>query len=191
MTRDEIYDHLAQVYLGKRKKADEEKKKQFNAWLLINIFITIIIFTSAYYGLTAFLAQRKTTLQNSIIFSLTNGPVRLEYDFRDDAHPIEALILSVPSMDAAKFKKINFSLRARDNSSPGMVKIILKNKRNETAFYYVQGVNAAWQKYSVPLKDFQQISDWSNLTDVSFVLESWNVSEKSGVILIDEVCFSS
>ena len=31
MTRDEIYDHLAQVYLGKRGKVEEKKKQQFNS----------------------------------------------------------------------------------------------------------------------------------------------------------------
>ena len=37
MTRDEIYDHLAQVYLGKRKEAEPRKKKHFHAWLAINV----------------------------------------------------------------------------------------------------------------------------------------------------------
>ena len=43
MNRDDIYDHLAQVYLGKRNKTEEKKKKQYSVWLLINIGITFII----------------------------------------------------------------------------------------------------------------------------------------------------
>ena len=83
MTRDDIYDHLAQVYLGKRTKKDIKKEKQFGAWLLINVLITVIIFTSAFYGLTAFLTQRNSHLQSRIIFSLHNGMVRMEYNFTD------------------------------------------------------------------------------------------------------------
>ena len=73
MTRDDIYDHLAQVYLGKRSKNDVKKEKQFNAWLVINILITVIIFTSAFYGLTAFLTHHNSNLQSRIIYSLLPG----------------------------------------------------------------------------------------------------------------------
>ena len=75
MTRDDIYDHLAQVYLGKRSKADIKKERQFNAWLVINIFITFIIFASAFYGLTAFLTQRNSSLQSRIIFFFRLEPM--------------------------------------------------------------------------------------------------------------------
>ncbi len=78
MTRDEIYDHLAQVYLGKKNKIAQQKKVRFNVWLVINIVITVIIFASASYGLSAFLTHRGDALQNKIIFSLNNGPIRVK-----------------------------------------------------------------------------------------------------------------
>ena len=80
MTRDEIYDHLAQVYLGKRDKIEEKKKRQFNAWLVINIVITLVILISAFYGLTAFLTHRSDFLKNNVVFSLNNGPIRISYN---------------------------------------------------------------------------------------------------------------
>lgn len=67
----------------------------------------------------------------------------------------------------------------------------MKNDKNETASYYIQGVDLSWQEYSIPFEEFQQITDWSNLTEVSFVLESWNVEKEKGLILIDDVRFSS
>ncbi|HBR14782.1 MAG TPA: hypothetical protein DD723_04460 [Candidatus Omnitrophica bacterium] len=191
MTRDEIYDHLAQVYLGKRKKADEIKNRQFNAWLVINLLITFVIFVSAYYGLTAFLTQRKSTLQNSVIFTLNQGVLRLEYDFQDDFPPVKSLALSIPSIDGAKYNKINFSLRGKEEGIPGVVKVVFRNQKNETASYYVQGIGPHWKEFSIPLKEFHPISDWTNLIDISFVLESWNVDKQKGMILIDSVCFST
>ena len=65
MTRDDIYDHLAQVYLGKRKEADDKKKKQFSAWLFINIVITVIIFASIFDGT---MGAVKVTLRSVINF---------------------------------------------------------------------------------------------------------------------------
>ncbi len=191
MTRDDIYDHLAQVYLGKSAKADVEVKKQFSAWLVINIFITVIIFSSAFYGLTAFLTHRNSSLQSRVIFSLHNGPIRIEYNFSDSFPPTKTFALDVPSMNAAKYNQIQFSIRGKEEGAPGVVKIVVKNKRNEEASYYIQGVGLDWQEFSISLDEFKQITDWSSLRDVSFVLESWNVDTQKGLILIDNVCFSS
>lgn len=191
MTRDDIYDHLAQVYLGKRKEVDQKKKQQFNAWLVINIVTTLVIFASVFYGLTAFLTQHGSFLQSNVILSLHNGPLRLEYDFEDPLKPAKSFDLSVSPVDASRYKKIQFSIRGKEQGSPGIIKVVFRNKKNEIAYYYVQGVDTKWQKFSIPLDEFRQISDWTNLTDVSFEVESWNVNNKKGIVLIDDVRFSS
>lgn len=191
MTRDEIYDHLAQVYLGKRKESDARKKRPLGAWLFINILITGIIFISAFYGLTAFLAHNSVSLQKNVIFSLHNGLVRMDYNFNGDFPPVKTLALAVPpEVEADKYQNIRFSIRTREPGKTGVVKIVVKNKKNEEAAYYIRGIDSRWQDYRVPLDAFSRISDWSGLRDVSFVLESWNMEEKEGVILIDNICFS-
>ncbi|MDP8212538.1 MAG: hypothetical protein P9X22_04505 [Candidatus Zapsychrus exili] len=190
MSRDDIYDHLAQVYLGKRKEVVKEKKKKFSAWLVINIFTTIIIFLSVVYGLTAFLAQKGFSLKSGIIFSLHRGPIRVEYNFEDSFPPVKTFSLSIPNaLNAKKYSSLQFSVRAKEEGTPGVIKIILKNRKNEESFYYIQNINLKWQKINISLDEFRQITDWSNLTDISFVLESWNVDDDSGIILIDDVCF--
>jgi hypothetical protein len=191
MKRDDIYDHLAQVYLGKRSQKDDKKQREFNAWLVINIFITVIIFSSAFYGLTAFLAHRHSGLESRIIYSLHKGPIRFDYDFSGDFPPVKTFALNVPSVDAAQYGGIQFSIRGKEEGTPGVVKVVLKNRRNEEASYYVQGVGLDWQEFKIPFEEFKQITDWSSLVDISFVLESWNVEKQKGVILIDGICFSS
>jgi len=190
MKRDEIYDHLAQVYLGKRTKTDIKKKQQFNAWLVINIFITAIIFISSFYGLTAFLTHNNSSLQSRIIFSLYNGLARIEYDLTDSLSPVKTFAVDVPSVDASRYEKIQFSIRGKEDGVPGIVKIVIKNQLNEESSYYVQGVGLDWQEFRISLDEFKQITDWSHLTNISFVLESWNVDDKKGLVLIDNICFS-
>ena len=191
MKRDEIYDHLAQVYLGKRTKTDIKKKRQFNAWLVINVFITVVIFTSAFYGLTAFLKQNNSSLQSRVIFSLHNGPVRIAYNLSDASVPVKTFVLDVSSVDASRYNKIQFSIRGKEEGVSGVVRLIMKNQRGEDSSYYVQGVGFNWQDFSIPLDEFKQITDWSTLTDISFVLESWNIENKKGLVLIDNLHFSS
>ena len=191
MTRDEIYDHLAQVYLGKRKGSDIKKKRQLNAWLIINICITGLIFFSVFYGLTAFLTQQRPAFENSIIFPLHNGPLFISYNFNDDFLPVNKFALDISSMNIAKFKNISFSVRAKEEGSPGILKVVFENRFNEKSFYYVRGIDLSWKEVTIPFNQFEQITDWESMKEVSFVLESWNVNKKKGVILIDEVQLSS
>ena len=189
MTRDEIYDHLAQVYLGKRKESEASKRKHFHAWLLINVLITLMIFSSVFYGLTAFLT-RQSSLRGNVLFALHNGLVRLDYNFDKDFSPVKTLALSTPAIDASRYKSLQFSIRAREKGNPSIVKVVIENDKNEVSVYYIQGIDYAWQDFRIPLHEFKQITDWTNLKNVSFVLESWNVAKKEGIILIDNICFS-
>lgn len=190
MNREEIYDHLAQVYLGKRKEVDVKEKRQKNAWLLVNVFLTVLIFTSAIWGFTAFLSQRGPSLQSNVIFSLNRGPISVAYNFKDTFSPEKTFSLAIPDIDASKYKAIEFSIRGKEEGTPGVVKVVISNDRNEAAAYYVQGVNLQWQEVSIPLSEFKQITDWSSLKDISFVMEVWNVDKKKGIVLIEDVRFS-
>lgn len=191
MTRDDIYDHLAQVYLGKRRKEEEKRSKQFNAWLVINTAVTFIIFASAFYGLTAFLTRQGSFLEDRIIFSLHNGPIRFAYDFNQEYAPVKSFTIAVPDMTAQKYEALSFTSRAREEGNPGILKVVVRNQRNETAAVYIRGIGDAWQEYHLPLADFEEITDWTTILDVSFVLESWNVEQKKGLVLIDNLNFSS
>jgi len=192
MTRDDIYDHLAQVYLGKKNKIEEtKKKKQFNAWLLINIGITVIIFASAIYGLTAFLAGRADSLQNQVIYALNKGPIRINYDLNYPYPPVKTFSLTIPDINAAKYSALQFSVRALEEGSPDILRIEIKNSKNETASVFVQKIGLSWKNFDIPFEEFKQITDWSDLSEVSFIFESWNAEKKKGIVLIDNVCFSS
>src|SRR3989338_8150260 len=195
MTRDEIYDHLAQVYLGKKTSGNNENKdkknRRFNAWLLINTVITLVIFASSVYGLTAFLAQRGGAFHKKIIYALNHGPVRVKYNLNYPYPPVKMFSLSVPEVDAGKYKNLQFSLRGTEDGYPGVVRVEIKNQKNEVSSVIVEDVVVDWKNSSIPLEKFEQISDWSNVSEVSFILESWNSEKKKGVLLIDDVCFSS
>lgn len=191
MTRDDIYDHLAQVYLGKRSNLEQKKKKKLTSWLVINIVITVVIFASSIYGLTAFLTHRGDVLQNKIIYALNNGPIRLNYNLQYPYPSVKTFSLSIPSMSVTKYKVLQFAVRALDEGTPGTIRIEIKNHKNEVAFVFIEHVNRSWRNYEIPFERFAQISDWADVSEISFVLEAWNAQDKKGIILIDDVAFSS
>lgn len=191
MTRDEIYDHLAKVYLGKRQNVVEEKKKKSlnQSWMIINIVITAVILITTIYGFTAFLT-RKVAMNNGIVYSLTNNPIKVAYDLNDPYPSSKTFAITIPNKDASKYNRMNLAVRGMNGAYPGVVKMIVGNQRNEKATYYIKNVGQSWQKVTIEL-DKLNLTDWSTVTDVSFVLEAWNVDFKKGTLLIDDVSFSN
>ena len=191
MTRDEIYDHLAQVYLGKKNKTEEKKNRHFNAWLLINIVITIVIFASAFYGLTAFLASRGEIFSSKVLYALNHGPIRVKYNLNYPYPQVKSFSLAVPQINVAKYKYLQFSIRGLEEGYPGIIRVEIKNSKNEVSSILIRNVKMDWENFDIPFLEFKNITDWSTISEISFILESWNVEKRKGIILIDDVCFSS
>ena len=192
MTRDEIYDHLAKVYLGKRENVLPLKatRKPVNRPLLvINIVITAVIILSTVYGFTAFLTRRGD-LKSQVFYALNNNPIRIAYDLDDPYPATKTFSITIPNKDVSKYKVLNVSLRGMDDAYPGIVKIVVGNQKNEQAIYYIQNVGSAWKKASIPFEKLN-LTDWTTITDVSFVLEAWNVDFRRGTLLVDGVSFSN
>jgi len=192
MTRDEIYDHLAKVYLGKRESVVEKKRKfkpVNHSWLVINIVITAVIAICTVYGFTAFLTHRDN-LKSQVFYALNNNPIRLTYDLNDPYPATKTFSMTLPNKDVSKYKALNVSLRGLDGAYPGIVKVIVANQKNEKASYYIQNVNMQWRTVNIPFEKLN-LTDWTSVTDVSFVLEAWNVDFRRGALLIDGVSFSN
>ncbi|MDE1921120.1 MAG: hypothetical protein KGJ09_06810 [Candidatus Omnitrophica bacterium] len=192
MTRDEIYDHLAKVYLGKREGVSQKKgrpKKANRPLLVINIVITLVIVLSMVYGFTAFLARRDD-LKSQIFYALNNEPIHIDYNLNDPYPETKTFSIDIPNKDVSKYSALNVSLRGMDGAYPGIVKVVVANQKNERATYYIQNVDSKWQKTSIPF-DKLNLTDWTTITSVSFVLEAWNVDFRRGTLLIDGVSFSN
>jgi hypothetical protein len=192
MTRDEIYDHLAKVYLGKRENLLPKKRKPKainRSLLVINIVITAVITISTVYGFTAFLTRRDN-LRSQVFYALNNNPIRVVYDLNDPYPAAKTFSITIPNKDVSKYKVLNVSLRGMDGAYPGIVKVVVSNQKNEQGIYYIQNVGVSWRKASIPFEKLN-LTDWTTITDVSFVLEAWNVDFRRGTLLIDGVSFSN
>src|SRR3984885_14574277 len=154
MTRDEIYDHLAKVYLGKRESAAPKKSAPNpvnRSLLVINIVITAVITISTVYGFTAFLTRR-SDLKSQVFYALNNDPIRIAYDLNEPYPATKVFSITIPNKDVSKYKALNVSLRGMNGAYPGIVKVVVANQKNEQAIYYIQNVGAAWQEASIPFE---------------------------------------
>ncbi len=190
MTRDEIYEHLAQVYLDKNSGEKKEPKPSFKLTREARVILTLFIVGLAFYTLTAFLFQRNEDLKSNIIFALNHSPIRIKYNVNPPYPQIKDFSIDIPPVDIAKYRRLNFSIRGLEEGYPDVVKVVVRNRRNEVAFKYIRDVNLKWQRQTISFDELSGISDFSSISEVEFVLEAWNVEKKKGIILIDDLCFS-
>ena len=188
-SRDEIYEHLAKVYLGKQKKTSQRKKKQFES-PLVRRTAALLVIVGCIFGLSAFLMKRNGFAANSVLYSLNERPLRISYDLNEPFPQIYSFAIPVPRINISKYSSVSFAIRAV-KGSPGAVKVVIKNKKKEASFYFLRQIHDRWNKVTIPLSEFKEISDWSNVTDVTFVFEAWNLEKPKGTVLIDDLCFSS
>jgi hypothetical protein len=192
MNRDEIYDHLARVYLDKREVVEKKQPKRERPlpWLVINIVITGVILSSIVWGFTAFFAQRDDLLKSRVMFTLNNSPITLVYNVGGKYPQVKELTIAVPEVDATKYRQLNLSVKGSASGNPGMLKVVLTNARQEKASYYLRGIKSRWQDYSISF-DQMDLADWRTVRDISFVVEAWNAGRATGAIYIDNISFSN
>jgi len=191
MTKDEIYEHLAKVYLGKKKKKKKRKDLKFYTLLFINVITIPLIIALIVGAVNSRAAKGKIGSSNAVLLALNYYPLRINYDFNNDKPQVQDFVLNLPEIDIGKYTELEFSLKGIKQSYPRLLKITLENKRKEKSSYYLASLSNRWRKVTIPLSEFKEITDTSNLTKISFAIESWNQNNKSGSLLIDDLGFSA
>ena len=192
MTKEEIYEHLAKVYIGKKQK----KKKGDSLLIKTLFFVSLLFFISAlFFVITGsnFLIKRRSVenKQNLLSLSLGNYPLRLSYNFDKDNPQRQNFSMYLPNLDLRQFDSLVFSIRGLEDRVPRLLKIGLENKRREKSRFYFDDITYKWKKVIIPLDKFKEITDWSQITKISFIFEAWNLDTLEGKVLIDGVSFSS
>jgi predicted RND superfamily exporter protein len=189
--KKEISDHIASTFFEKKKKPPRKKdrkslSKRIVLFLLTALFILAAIKVLATARVTGVHVGRR------LGFVKHDGPFRLNYNFLNRAtSKIETLTIDIPEIDLREYKAIRFSLRMMDddNQKDGIVKVSLSNRRKETSSLYIQNIGPSWKVIEIPRENFRSLNDWSQLNQLTFTVEEWNLRRKSGVLLIDGVEF--
>lgn len=200
MRNKEIYERIADTYLGKnnnKKNNSQRKKKKWFIYLtVINVLILFTVFFLFRHKMISALdrlapAQQRAAGSASVYILSQRYPIKLTYDLIPPSLGVKNFTFSLPLVDAGRFSFLK--LRVRGDANFGfttVLKIDLKNQRSEKDSYYLKGILDRWQDFSIGLSEFKNITDWSNIGELSFIFEDWNVSEKTGILYIDNIRFS-
>lgn len=193
MDKKEIYEHLAEIYLDaslKKKKKTEKYALFKNPFFIIGIVISIVItcvFTVFLFNI--FKSNQFINLDSE--FALILQPEKVKINFHFNPTKKEAYSINLNKIDLAKYKALAFSARKVNYPAGNIVlKVEFTSTFEEKSAIYLANIPAKkWQDYKIDLVDFKDISNWSEIARLSFIIEEWNVQEKKGVIYIDNIRF--
>lgn len=183
MEKKDIYEHLAKIYLDASSQR-KNNKKQNHKILKVSLLVTVAFV----FGIGIFLSiqMNKKAVLNSEV-ALVFAPEVLKINFNFDPAKKETYSLALNKLNLARFKALGFSVKKENYQSNISLRIEFSNIYKEKAFIYLKDIPRRWQDCKINLSEFKGINDWSEMTELSFVVEEWNVTQKKGIVYLDNV----
>ena len=122
---------------------------------------------------------------SEVTLALTNSPLKINFNF--DPAKKEIYSLDLNSLNLGAYKSLGFSLKKERFADFITLKVEFTGAFNETSEVYVRDLGHKWQDYRISLAQFKDISDWSQMSKLKFIVEEWNAKGKSGIVYIDNV----
>jgi len=186
MNKAEVYEHLANIYLDssrKRKKIVKSKaSRQFKILFVIIIFIVLVFLTALFIN-----SPKKTSLNAEIAYVIQPDVVKINYNFNVIKKEVYSMDLN--SLELSPFKTLAFSVRKTNPEDTVFLRVELTNAFKEISEVYLKDIKYRWKSFRIALADFKNISEWSDMSKLSFIVEEWNTKNKHGVVYIDDVKF--
>ena len=193
MDKKDIYEHLAKIYLDAslKRKNKNRKSPTFKNLFLISIAAIFLLIASLIVSLTKnknislAKSQGNQPLNTELALVLQPDIVKLNFNF--DPAKKESYTLFLNKLNAARFMTLVFSVKNVDYQDNITLRVEFSNIFKEKSEVYIKDISHKWKDYKIPLSDFKYISDWSEMSNLSFVVEEWNVRGKKGIVYLDNV----
>ncbi|MDD5155884.1 MAG: hypothetical protein PHF11_05315 [Candidatus Omnitrophica bacterium] len=182
MDKKDIYEHLAKIYLDASTRKNKKLKKPSGLRYLF--FISIIFALVSGIILSRYLPGNKRP-DTQIALILQNDVAKINFTFNPAKKEIYDINLN--KLDLGRFNTLAFSLKKSNYRDSISVRVELTNTFREKSGIYLKDIPARWHDYKISFRDFRGISDWSQITRISFIVEEWNAREKHGIVYIDNI----
>ena len=186
MVKKDIYEHLADIYLdasSKKKKRSKKYQKNFKALFFISI---AVIFLLAVSLLTS--PKGKYAFLNSEV-ALVVSPEVVKINFHFDPARKETYALDLNRLNLSRYKSLIFSAKRADFKDNLALRVEFTNAFKEKSEVYIKDIPHRWRDYKINFSEFKNITDWSRMAGLAFIMEEWNVQEKKGIVYLDNVRF--
>ncbi len=197
MVKKDIYEHLADIYLDASTKRKHKKTKKYTdifqalffvSAVVIFILVTLIINISRKNGLLLTNLNESSPISSELVFVIQPSIVKINFNF--DPAKEEAYRVNLNELDLVRFKALSFLARKANYDDDITLKVELTDaarEKSEIQFYSIPSFK--WQEYKINFSDFKDISNWSKMATLSFIIEEKNVKQKKGIVYLDNIRF--
>ena len=185
MEKKDIYEHLAKIYLDTpvHKKKSAENSEDYKLFVFIGI---AVVFIFSLFFLIPFSKQKPLNAKTALV--LSPDPIKIAYRF--DPAKKEIYTFDLMKLNLNGYRTLDFSVKKSNFKDLVSIRIEMINAYNEKSEVYIKDVSHRWKDSSVSLAEFSEITQWSEMTSLSFIIEEWNTKENTGSVFIDNVKFS-
>ena len=197
MNKKDIYEHLANIYLDASTKRKNKKAQKypdifqnlfFISTLIIFVLIILLFNVSHKSSLLFTSLNGKKLISSELAVVLQPNIVKINFNF--DPAKEEVYYINLNELDLARFRALKFLVRKANYEDNIILKLEFTNaskEKSEAYFYNIPSYK--WQEYKINLSDFKDISDWSKMSSLAFIIEESNVNKKKGIVYLDNVRF--
>ncbi len=184
MDKKDIYEHLAKIYLDASLNKPKKKKEYPHLKLIFFFAITLI------FSFTALILPQitKSKFQNSEI-SLVIQPDMVKINFNFDPAKKEIYSVNLNRLNLAKYKSLAFAVKKANYKDLTSLRVEFTNTFKEKSEIYLKDIPHRWHNFKLAFSDFKGVTDWSEMSNISFIIEQWNTKEKHGVVLVENIRF--
>ncbi|MBU1929067.1 MAG: hypothetical protein KKD79_04950 [Candidatus Omnitrophica bacterium] len=185
MEKTDIYEHLAHIYLDTplRKKNQLKNQPPQVSKKYLYISLAIIACLAILLSIALQIKRKPLTTQNSSV--LQPDVIKINYHFNTGKK--EVYSLNLKKADLSKFKQLAFFLKKANNRDTISIRVEFANAFKEKGEIYIKDVAKNWKLYKLDLADFKGITDWTEILELSFIIEEWNTQDKDGAVYIESV----
>lgn len=196
MKSTHIYNRIADTYFT-NKQEEARQKNATKKWPIffislgiscLVIFLIIFLSFSGLFdkGAGVVKAQKKSL---SVLGNIM--PLKLNYEFIATSEKIKTIKLDLPQIGLSDYDMLEFSLRGdKQRGFSSLIKIELESRRREKKSFYLRGIEERWKVFKIPLQQINDLKSFTDLSHISFIVESWNIDKQYGRIYIDKIRFS-
>jgi len=115
--------------------------------------------------------------------------LEIKYDVDSDNPAFNGVWFKLNDIDLSEYKALVFWAKGDVNKGASEnFKVELKTDQ-QVGLAEIMGITTEWKQFILPLDKFVGISGFDSMKELIFVFEDWAVSDKEGVLFVDDIYF--
>ncbi|MDD5730224.1 MAG: hypothetical protein PHN57_03745 [Candidatus Omnitrophica bacterium] len=189
MDNKDIYEHLAEIYLDTPLKRKQRVQGNLNSPKKYIVVISLLIVLAVALIFVAVISSGRPKNKDSrLVHVVQPEAIKLNYHF--DPTRKEIYSIGLNKFNLAGFKSLVFSAKKTNFKDTLSLRVEFSNGYREKSEIYLKDLSNKWKEYRINFPEFKEISDWSEMTNLSFIVEEWNSSDKAGAVYLENIRFS-